>query len=746
MFIGRQNEIDAICSNLVKPAGDKQTKTIFAVHGLFGAGKSTLLRHIEDRIVKDCLADAIMISNEDADVRYLPEFVHQLALSFQSCTTDVHRFNIGETESRRLRFLEIIGEIQANDFGLWEKVNEQNLLKIGQAAGDKTAVQDIHTNNILTYESAVKNQFNNPDDQRLSLDTGNVVSESLIVDLMNTFFPLNSKVKSLESYIQNSPPRKIVIVIDTFEKISNAINDWLLESLLPYCFKKRFGDFRSYDSPYLQPEFAVSQFLDFRFIIAGREPLTLTDKERRWDRYRSQMSEMHLSGFNEQEISQFLKSEGIPGEPNADDVKNMTEGLPYLVSLWADAQKAQRQGAERMFLSTLAEQRIFWYKTDEQKEWIRSAAFCEWFDADALRCFPFSNKNYREAFNYLRNTSELTRPNPQKPTKLMLHPVIGTCVREATIQESEDVARQYANIWQIFKEANEILGEMDSGEREIARNLAYFPRFDEEFALKEFFGSESSHAREFLKKHETLFKRNTHTLSVQPDKEKILTNYNKLVDRTDFNEKASTVRQLWADRKQQLETEIEQNSVEISGLRNELIKLEGEVELKRQMAGAAQGRFMEAENEANLLKKRWNHRLANRDVAVARMSFFIAAVSLVLAYFIPDIIAALDPVAAEETANLFQKVLYGIAFIFGAAFVVYLFRVLYVRSQKAEMVRMQENRESVEQKSAKERADMQFYQQESETASKRMVILKQRILDLTKENELKAAMLTESYV
>ncbi len=66
-----------------------------------------------------------------------------------------------------------------------------------------------------------------------------------------------------------------------------------------------------------------------------------------------------------------------------------------------------------------------------------------------------------------------------------------------------------------------------------------------------------------------------------------------------------------------------------------MISLEGEVELKRQMAGAAQGRFIESENEANLLKRRWNYRLSNRGVAVARLSFFIAAVCLVLAYFIP---------------------------------------------------------------------------------------------------------------
>ncbi|HYF03248.1 MAG TPA: hypothetical protein VEC36_07720, partial [Patescibacteria group bacterium] len=78
MFIGRQQEIEAICSSLARPAGDPQRKTIFGIHGLFGAGKSTLLRHIEERIVRDRLADAIMISNEDANVRYLPEFVHQL--------------------------------------------------------------------------------------------------------------------------------------------------------------------------------------------------------------------------------------------------------------------------------------------------------------------------------------------------------------------------------------------------------------------------------------------------------------------------------------------------------------------------------------------------------------------------------------------------------------------------------------------------------------------------------------------
>jgi len=745
MIIGRTKEIQQILVELHKPVNpaDKteDIKKIIAVNGLFGVGKSTLLRNIVAQVETLNCADALLTSNEDAHVKYLPEFVYQLMNSFKACKPGTPRFRSDETDARWMRFSEIAGELKIRDEKTWERIVERAALRSGSEMMDYEP-QLTGDNN---FDSTIRSQFKSSDDQRLTLDTGNVISEALIVDLMNTFFPLVGEAHSLEDYLVHSEPVKVVVMIDTYEKISATLNQWLLENFLPYVYSKRFGDFRSYNSPYLTPDLYVSQFFDFRFIIAGREPLSFTDSERRWDRWRTTLLELHLDEFTDEEITTFLKNEGIKDAVNINDIRTVTTGLPYLVTLWADVFKARRAGADSSYLAALAQERIFWYKTDQQKEWIRAAAFCDWFDGDTLRCFPPANKTHREAYNYLRHSAELTRPSATKSGKICLHPIIAKSIREATEQESRDVARQFTAISSTFIHANELLSKYNAPMREAIRNIAYFNNFDSDFALPRFLPDDTSLIKNIIIETDDLVVKNKHTYKLNDKYKSVLADYNKLVDSVSYEDKYIQVREIWNNRKRGLEQDKTKTEQELESFKQQMFEIEGELDLKRKLAEDAQTRAIEAENELVLLRRRGPYRLASKDIAASRLAFFTGLTLAVLGYVSPELIKLIENVP-QDTADSVQRAMFTFAVVFGMLFLFFMSRAFYINSQRKEQERQRATIEQAEQKSISERELFQKYVKERETISKNIE------QHLTRCNELSANIITyqekinESYI
>lgn len=745
MIVGRTKEIQQILVELHKPVNpaDKteDIKRIIAINGLFGVGKSTLLRNIVAQVETLNCADALLTSNEDAHVKYLPEFVYQLMNSFKACKPGTPRFRSDETDARWMRFSEIAGELKSRDEKTWQRIEERASLRSG-AEMMEYEPQLTGDNN---FDSTIRSQFKSSDDQRLTLDTGNVISEALIVDLMNTFFPLIGGVQSLEDYLVHTEPVKIVILIDTYEKISATLNQWLLENFLPYCYSKRFGDFRSYNSPYLTPDLFVSQFFDFRFIIAGREPLSFTDSERRWDRWRTTMLELHLDEFTDEEIKTFLKKEGIQDSVNIKEIREVTTGLPYLVTLWADVFKARRAGADSSYLAALAQERIFWYKTDQQKEWIRVAAFCDWFDGDTLRCFEASNTTHREAYNYLRHSAELTRPSEKKQGKISLHPIIAKSIKEATEQESRDVARQYSTVATTFYTANDLLGKYNAPIREALRNLAYFNNFDVDFALPRFLPDDTSLIKNIVLETDDLIVKNKHTFKLDDKYKTVLADYNKLVDSTSYEDKYIQVREIWNNRKRTLEADKQKTEQEVEQLKQQMFEYEGELDLKKKLADDAQTRAIEAENELVLLRRRGPYRLASKDIAASRLAFFTGLILGVLGYVSPELIKLIGNVP-PDTGDSVQRALYTFAVVFGMLFLFFMSRAFYINSQRKEQERQRATIEQAEQKSISERELFQRYVKERETILKNIEQLQSRTQELTNNIKIHQEKLNESYI
>ncbi len=736
MFVGRYDETELIRARLAADRSAPDTASIIAIHGLFGAGKTTLLRRVRSIVEGEGLADALFIVNEDVSTASLPEFVYHLAGSFVSLDPSITRFFLDETEARRRRYLQIVGRIGSDTMPLLNHLRAE-LHSPGHPGG--TGGRDLE-GEILSLELAIKNQFNNPDDQRLMLDNGNVLAESLIVDMMNTFFPLNDRVETLTEYIERGiAPKKIVILIDTYEKITQLLNPWLIESFLPYIYQKRFGDFHSYRTPYLPAGTFVREFFDVRIVIAGRERLSLTDLERRWDRYREQMIELYVGPFTRDELAEYLRANGFDPNVHLEQVVETTHSLPYLVALWVDAARAGANGAHRAFVTSLAEQRIFWYKTDEQKEWIRAAAFLDWFDADALRCFSAIGSRAPQAFEYLRGTSEVAGASATHPGKFELHGIIRAALREATFQESGILAEELKESAEAFYDADRILSAFPTEEREIVGNLAGFARFDEH-AIGAWFGGEAHLVRSIVAEHPDLFPVNGSGWSMEPARAKVLRRYNRSSRRDTYQGTMRELELLWERRKGELEEAREALRGKILDAESRIRQIESQRTLKSNLRQSARGAMSTLEVDLQTARRRRRQGLTMRDSLVARTSFFFLVFCLLFVFF-SDLIPA-----DESVRSLVRTAALALSLLFLFVFALMLGRILYMKSRKKEMKDLREDVASAEERLRERETEYHSLSVETENAAGEIAALRERIEGWRTETAAIETRLREPYV
>ncbi|HVK39528.1 MAG TPA: hypothetical protein VNA88_13405 [Candidatus Kapabacteria bacterium] len=730
MFVGRIDEIQLVRSMLASAQGTGEA--IISFHGLFGAGKTTLLRRVRTLVESEGLVDAVMATNEDITVSTLPEFVFALASGFQSFDRGVVRLVLDEIEARRRRYLQIAGQLGADAMPLLQSVRAES--GGGGGYGERRVEAEA-----LALEVAIKNQFNNRDDQRLTLDTANVVTEALLVDLMTTFFPLDTGAPPLEEQLRARGPRRLLVMIDTYEKITALVNPWLLESFLPYVLHKRFGDFQSYRTKHLPDHIHVREAFDVRLIVAGRERLSLTDQERRWDRHRDSMREHRLGPFSREELGEFLVSSGFDPSEHLDEVLELTQGLPYLASLWVDAATAEAAGAERAFLNALAEQRIFWYKTPEQREWIRSAAFLDWFDADALRCFEAVGEDASRAFEYLRNSSEVARPSRSRPGKFELHEIIRRALRDATFQQSSERAESYRESAEAFYGASELLARFGAEHRALVRRLAYFSLFDES-AIERFFGGEAHKVHDLIEEAPDLFSVDADAWRMETDARRRLARYNRYADGAVYRQTTESLHTLWEARARELRGEIEDRRSELAATRQRVRSLLSEGHMKVELQQSAHSSVRVLETELARARRRWYQRLSPRESLVARTSFFLLAVS-VLMIFGADALPIDD-----RTRDLVRTAALAMSALFLLVFSLLVGRMLYMKSRRQEHAVLREDVASIEGRLSSKQYEFHGLSSEAEQAREEAVALEARCVALEGEIAALESKLARPYV
>jgi tetratricopeptide (TPR) repeat protein len=163
-----------------------------------------------------------------------------------------------------------------------------------------------------------------------------------------------------EALVQRSQRTKktVVLVLDTYEKVSSELDRWLWQSLLA--------------NTQLQPH-------RVRLVVAGTKNLLDEKAWRKLQQDRDLIFDRQLDRFDQSQTQKYLQDIGIKDEVEIRAIFKVTKGLPYYLN-WVREQREKckpinfahgNQGIVKFLLQDL---------NDQEKQALQIAACCRWFD------------------------------------------------------------------------------------------------------------------------------------------------------------------------------------------------------------------------------------------------------------------------------------------------------------------------------------------------------------------------------
>ena len=531
--ICRSFEFDSIAQN---------SKNIVFINGSFGTGKSNLVRKIEKELAARKIVDAVVKFDEAENISFLTEFMKKASNYFYFVEDEQEQTQpfFSETDSNLRRYYDLLNRLNDSNPDLASAYFKDNVLR---AYSDEEGKKDDSASHSQLQEG-IEKIFSKKGERILLLENPKIVAESLIVDLMNCFFSgILNKTEDID--LKEIHKKKIVFIIDNYESIFGSVNRWLAEFFFVYCYNLNFAKFIYYKIEIINPQAKVSDFFDFRFIISSRENLSEFIPEY-FSAY-SEMSEIYrLEPMTEAQLGNFLEAHGIETANYLKDVYEISSGIPALINYTFDILSQYQEDFNSSLVYLFAYENILKHKTEEQKEWIKCAAFLNEIEANALRCFPSISHNYKRAYNYLNKSTEISTKSKNSNT-LKLNKAIKKYISYAVQDNFPEQADFYTNIANSYNSIKSFINQFNDVEIEILRELAYFKSFMVSVLINHCFAENLNLVKSILEKYSEMFSINNNiykpkqTFSIKFDK------FNRLIEPNLYEQKIKKIQDYWKD-------------------------------------------------------------------------------------------------------------------------------------------------------------------------------------------------------
>jgi tetratricopeptide (TPR) repeat protein len=159
--------------------------------------------------------------------------------------------------------------------------------------------------------------------------------------------------------------RPVILVLDTYEQALPDIDTWLWQYLL---------------------EDTALQSYPIRLVVAGRRSLLEPGKEgwRKLQQDRDLIDERQLTAFDKDQTKTYLQKIGISKPQEIQKIYKVTKGLPY----YLDWIRREKEGGRDIDFSrgnqAIVELLLQGLKEPKQKEIVKLAACCRWFDRSLI--------------------------------------------------------------------------------------------------------------------------------------------------------------------------------------------------------------------------------------------------------------------------------------------------------------------------------------------------------------------------
>ncbi len=164
-------------------------------------------------------------------------------------------------------------------------------------------------------------------------------------------------VKTLMNHAKQVP---VVLILDTYEKVSPDVDRWLREVLLQ------------------NKELKNSKVC---LLMAGQFQLFKKDGWKELSRESKLVQETPLKIFEKEQTKSYLEKIGVSDKRDIEKLNKLTKGLPFYLDL---IRKNKEDGEPINFTEEISE-RLFKGLTEQQKSLLQLAACCRWFDKTLLQ-------------------------------------------------------------------------------------------------------------------------------------------------------------------------------------------------------------------------------------------------------------------------------------------------------------------------------------------------------------------------
>ena len=712
---------------------------IHLINGLYGIGKSKCVEEVLNSIKDENIADGIITNSGPLKAGLLTYFLFDLKI-YKKDDSKYSKISLNgsetETHYNKTHISELLSFIKENDEDLYHKYLSEKECKtftgqiLYELENSKSA--DYHElDGLLTKKGH----------RRLMGLTEDVASESLIVDLLSIYFPIDeNSPKDLKSQMP-AKPKKILIALDNYEGCLSTVNSWLFNSFFGYAYEKAFSEFISYSMTEEDDKVRVKQFFDFRFILSGRD--VISDKKRyNIAREIDKSIKIHeIKKLSENETRELLKEENLKIDTDIDKLRSISFGLPGLLLLWGEFYVLDDVGDDQDIVYIKAAEHILMHLSEREKEWIRCSSYLDKFDEYGLRCFPEMNKDHQLAFRYFENCDGLAL-KADKKGHLTLREEIKDIITGSVASQSKKMHDEYEEIASVYQDARKIYSGLDKKEIEVLRNLAYLKVFNNNEILKYAFDRDYDLAKAFIRENPDLFKRKKYTISLKESIRKKLVAFNKRIDLQKYKEKEEFINEICEKYIKELRDKIIQNDDRIQNLNRELNDIKIKITPNKSINESLQRKYIEKENERIELKKKLNNVKYKSDIFSGLINLGLAAFVFVIAYFISDLY---EGMGIEGNSDIVKTVMYGLSGIFGITSIIYFIRSLSSKIRKDEKIKTVRALQKIEKERKEHQNKMKKLRNENESMQKRIKEIEKQLESLRSENLNFRTTLTEDF-
>jgi hypothetical protein len=714
-------------------------KPIHFINGMYGSGKTAAIKSIVKELKENVLVDGIIIFQD----QYNLEFLVDIAASFELMKLDNNSFRIvdlsekdSEQKYNKKYFKELIDVLNEKDK---ELARHFTYYKKCKSIGEKF-ILDI-TDPEEDISSLIEEHISKKPEQRLLLQTEDVCSESLIVDLMNVFYPINDNEPSDMKSLMPIKPAKILVVINGHSSCNAVLYSWLFNSLFNYVFNKAFSEFINYDIVDNDDRIRVNQFFDFRFIITGRENTSISKLYPSLENYQERIKVHRLNKLSKKEVADFLTEKNIKIDTDISNLHSLSFGLPELVMLWSEYFLLDDVGDDTSVVYNKAATQILENKSAKEKEWIRCASFLDEFDSYGLRCFPEISKEYKIAYEYFAFFNELSVFSKDNAS-LQLHEEIREIISRSISSKSEKIFSEYQKIAETYKNARKLYCGLSIKEIEVFRNFAYFSKFEKKCILKEAYESDYELAIKFLNDHPDFFEIGKYSISLKSDIREKLDEFNKRIDLGKYAEKKEFVNKILEDFTRNIREDILAIDDRIQNLNREMKDIKVNINPKKSINESLQRQYIDKENERIEIKKKLSNLKYKSNLFSSLINLGFAILFFFIAFYLPDFY---EGVGINRDSKTVETLVFITSGIFAVSSLIYSIRSLSSKMKKSDRKEAEERLQTIEREKANNHAEMKKLKQESTQLQNRLKEIEKELEVLKSEISDNRAKLSEDY-